>query len=399
MKSALVLGAVLAASIGIAWGGPTTARGSAPSRMVATPRRSLTTLPSAFQPLRVWTDGSWTVWTDGYSRGRFTVFESADAGQRWQAIPVPAGIPSEAASIRGTMGASAHNGQPQVAVQPGGHIWLAWHDLKQSRMTVALTDNNGRQWARAYTSVADLASIVAQVTFVNPQDGWIVVGGQGFTGSIPYWIYRTTDGGAQWQGTSPKTANEVPFPTYDAADLVFPSARVGWLAFTSTSPGVYLYRTTDAARRWQRVSLAPPPDLLVTTAVAGPSFGAHGRDGLLLVQYQTRAGRAGFAAYQTKNDGITWQRMPGTFPVPRKTVIHGSAVLAGRIAWVWVGSVLAKTTDGGAHWIEAPSPLGPLPSDWLPSMVLVNRTTAWGINQHVQLAITRNGGSVWHAVK
>lgn len=167
------------------------------------PLHQIFCLTKNFRPTSVLSTGSKSVWVAGYQRNRFVLLASLNGGVKWTKISVPSPIPGQLANTSALAQNHDNLAVPQIAVKPGGHIGIAWRGLRKSVVHVALTHNDGHHWNLTTVAVnGPMANWVSAITFVNAQDGWLLVGGGGFVGSAPLWIYRTTDGGAQWHATT-----------------------------------------------------------------------------------------------------------------------------------------------------------------------------------------------------
>lgn len=91
--------------------------------------------------------------------------------------------------------------------------------------------------------------------WLNAQDGWLLVGGEGDMGSMPMYLYRTTTGGKSWSYAAPTASNQ-PFPTatstYGGPAIAFHTPMQGWLAQIDYSGNfVDLYTTADGGQQWR----------------------------------------------------------------------------------------------------------------------------------------------------
>jgi hypothetical protein len=129
------------------------------------------------------------------------------------------------------------------------------------RTVVFGTGDGGRTWAEsAPFAVSAPASLLS---FAGPGDGWLLASYGGTMGQDPVWLYRTTDAGRRWSlvaATPPSGAGGSGLPVdCDKAGLAFAAAQVGWLASAcnATSPDVLLVTRAGGAR-WAPQPLPVP---------------------------------------------------------------------------------------------------------------------------------------------
>ncbi len=100
-----------------------------------------------------------------------------------------------------------------------------------------------------------LANGHQQPYWLNAQDGWLLVGGEGEMGSMPMYVYRTTTDGKSWNYVAPTASNQ-PFPTatstYGGPAMAFQTPMRGWLAQIDYSGHfIELYTTADGGQQWR----------------------------------------------------------------------------------------------------------------------------------------------------
>jgi photosystem II stability/assembly factor-like uncharacterized protein len=236
----------------------------------------------------------------------------------------------------------------------------AWE--RQEGVVVRTTDG-GRTWLRAATT--SRRAILRDVTFVDRDHGWAVGDQQLEAGGQSGLASRTSDGGRTWTdmlvpGTS--SLSEVHFvdqrvgwaldsdgkvaSTVDGGaswsvvavgllhiQAAFGNATEGWLAGTSTEPGVVL-ATVDGGRTWSRVGELPEEP--VSVQLVGP--------GRLRVMVGGPP-----VAYDSTDGGRTWTALPSTLPRNVNRVRWYDARL-GWAAPAGIPGCAYETRDGGATW-------------------------------------------------
>src|SRR5947209_17036131 len=148
----------------------------------------------------------------------------------------------------------------------------------------------------------------SQVQCVNAQDGWVLADfGGGAAGSQAVNIFRSTDGGRTWSIVTPRPGNppgSLPFSGHKSG-MGWASATTGWVAgcICAAENTVLLYRTQDGGVNWQPQSL-PLPSLQAVITTQPPVF-FSATEGLLPVTFSN--GKGGIlAVYATRDGGTTW---------------------------------------------------------------------------------------------
>jgi len=105
------------------------------------------------------------------------------------------------------------------------------------------TNTNGESWSDITPAGADIAD--GGVSFLNSQYGWVVDSDQ-----YSVTVYRTSDGGADWQVSSTTVTRQ----TGGGASLTFMSPSTGWIdvpvVSSSNWPTGLLLKTVDGGRTW-----------------------------------------------------------------------------------------------------------------------------------------------------
>jgi photosystem II stability/assembly factor-like uncharacterized protein len=229
---------------------------------------------------------------------------------------------------------------------------------------VFATTNGGRTWTKSATLRA--VSFASQVSFANPQHGFLMLGGNGGTmGEDQVWLYQTSDAGKHWSlaAASPgETGAAFPaqqgpgrIPTEcDKYGLDFPTATAGWIASTCNAGLTNgLLVSHDGGTSWSDQSLPIPATICAGRAcfVRGPQF--VGGAGFVTVDPQP----GGPALLETRDLGQTWERiaLPAGVRYPQITFFsptQGALVVAG--SQDSFQSTFYTTTNGGQTWTPVP---------------------------------------------
>ncbi len=202
-------------------------------------------------------------------------------------------------------------------VQSFAFAQLEWHDLQNQGLF--------------------LQTRFEDVYFTNASTGFLV----GFSGQI----YKTTDGGTNWQNTAPVAASQI-------RSVEFLDDGVTGIAGTLSGQ---LYRTTNAYT-WTDVSSTIPDTGIDKRSICGI---AHFNDNYYAVGWWA-SNKAKF--YKSTDKGLTWTTT--VFDTSLVSNLADVLFLSADTGFVAGGknttgqqyssnrSVVLKTTDGGATWVK-----------------------------------------------
>ena len=204
--------------------------------------------------------------------------------------------------------------------------------------------------ARSVPSAPMLASqYSATYDFVTPSTGWALVVDQSAQPANVY-VYRTTDGAKRWQEQFAASAQPA------RSGIRFFDRNHGLIFFGFPAQ---LYRTSDAGNQWTLVGM--PPDTATAITFTDPLHG------WVLAQEPGE----GFAKhfFTTTNGGSSWTEMPW----PQWAVWGGQGGGIGsdlqfrRTNEGWLGAsadqpTVYSTTDGGSSWQAHALPSLPKPN-------------------------------------
>ena len=223
-----------------------------------------------------------------------------------------------------------------------------------------VTTDGGRSWTHSAPLRAE--STVSQVSFADPQHGFLLLGGDdGAMGQDSVWLYRTSDGGAHWSpaaatpAPSGGTVDSRPGPgqipaACDKTGLTFPTATTGWIASTCNAGlADALLVSRNGGTSWSDQSLPLPATTCAGGGcmVEGPKF-VHGV-GLMTVEAQPD----GAALLVTRDLGQTWAQLPlpAGLQYPQVTFFSPTqGVLVAGEAQGAFGGTFYTTDDGGQSW-------------------------------------------------
>jgi photosystem II stability/assembly factor-like uncharacterized protein len=229
---------------------------------------------------------------------------------------------------------------------------------------VFATTNGGRTWTKSAPLRA--VSSASQVSFADPQHGFLMLGGNGGAmGEDQVWLYRTSDGGEHWSLAAASPADGVAvaaqpdsgrIPTEcDKNGLNFPTDTTGWIASTCNAGLTNgLLVSQDGGTSWSDESLPLP----ATTCAGGACFvrGPQFVGGVGFVTVDPEPGAGGPALLETGNLGRTWKQiaLPAGIEYPQITFFSPTqgVLVAGGSQDSFQGTFYT-TANGGRTWTPA----------------------------------------------
>lgn len=251
-------------------------------------------------------------------------------------------------------------------------------------ISIMRTVDGGAHWQES--TVADLAALdVTYVEFSDAAQGWLFVSHGAAAGSEGGALYRTTDGGVQWErvAVTSNAPGQLPFGG-DKNGLAFINSSTGWLTGSSAAPAPFFYASHDGGSTWHRQDLAVPAGVEIAgTNVAVPRFFSATAG-----EFEIDANRT--VVYVTEDGGATW--------TPRLGPALGKAFFLNEsTGWLVShdGKAVYTTTDGGKTWNgHQPDRL----LGQLYALDFVSNTTGFAIlasgTGHPVL-VTKDGGLTW----
>lgn len=242
----------------------------------------------------------------------------------------------------------------------GSHAWLAATpgglDATTS-ITVFLTTDGGLSWKQGAPvgipgPTLNVSNTPPSVYFIDSTHGWLSVSGTA-GGADSDFLYRTSDGGVNWQSTADSSSQPL---LRGMAQVAFVSLTTGWLTGCGCAPAPLLV-THDGGATWKTQALPPPSDGSCPCGVTPPVF-FDPTHGMLLLVSSTLSQ----TLLMTSDGGDTWSAplLPAKFlqDVSFTDANHGWAIagpdaLLGSAVYV----PLYSTVDGGRNWVLVPNNL------------------------------------------
>lgn len=240
-------------------------------------------------------------------------------------------------------------------------------------ITIYRTTNGGVQWNSA-TMTTKLpkalgGQIPQSITFLNSSNGWMTtrVVNTSTGATLPGALYHTSDGGQTWK----LVATTVAAGTIGFQSTFFVSPAIGFTVASKQAQGVNagvpnlatseLYRTTDGGSTWHLVHLPLGPRTGLT--LYPPTFFQNGT-AMLPVVTAAKGSQQTLELYQSTDTGASWQLVWNlqTGPLPSNPTLQFFNPKVGVMAW---NGWFFSTADGWKHVQSHPLPLSQGNINWL----------------------------------
>lgn len=296
-----------------------------------------------------------------------TLLGTKDGGRHWMAVEASSQQLEEKGPI--IIGSGSSSALLKVFFLDKQEGWVGGEDG-----FVLHTSDGGEHWEQV--AVVTLAPITG-IHFVKAQTGWMLAGGQ---------VYRTADGGKEWQlATLPISAFGASGGYDWDGELVFLNEKTGWAVVDRST----VFRTEDGGKTWLGTYLG---NTATTLAFTGEKHGCVGGSGI----------------HCTEDGGQTWASRlaidaDGSVIEGRYLNIQGLSFADAKTGWAvgGTGSVggsnmqIFKTEDGGKSWRMI--------SRHSYGAYFVNAKVGWnvqdGLAKSSWIVRTDDGGDTWKTQK
>jgi len=312
--------------------------------------------------------------------------------------------------------------------------WVAAVFDESSNVTILRTADGGNSWTHADLCQPQYIQYIQDcfLSFPDTDKGWLMLIPDHGMNSMPGDLYRTDDGGANWQlinstrgnysyeddteGTKPGFADQHPY-LVSSGSITFQDASNGWLlGQLTTTTRAFLFVTQDAGQDWQVKQFTSPPSLhdgRIEPEELPRFFGKEGIVGTSFVPNDNDSTNFYMVIYHTDDGGETWQP---TTPVKFDGVWN---FISSKKGWMWspeprsststapVKGILYRTDDGGETWkpLQAENGLEKYLThgENIVQLDFVDEDCGWAIarDEHnlTQLLQTTDSGQTWNAVQ
>ncbi len=201
---------------------------------------------------------------------------------------------------------------------------------------VMLSADDGESWTRSSVRQGMHSDCIVRALLADPRSTGVIYAG------TDKGLYRSDDAGAKWRlRDTPMTGSTVWSMAIDPVDPNVMFAGTG----TPSKPGIY--RSTDAGKGWQHLS--------VEIAEECPNVGVPRPTGIAIDPIDHRHVWVGLevdGVRHSTDGGDTWTRLNGQIPNPD---VHNVLVVAGppKSVFTLVNDDVWRSTDDGATWQAA----------------------------------------------
>jgi photosystem II stability/assembly factor-like uncharacterized protein len=323
----------------------------------------------------------------GWAAGSGTnrILRTTNGGSHWIDVTPPAAK----AGTWITFFLDANNAWLASSLQPGS-------SSPDFSVTIYRTSDGGRNWQQSGQAGAD-QGWPASLDFVDRTHGWLFMRLGGAAGSEGVALYETANGGTTWtknpEADPSGNPGHLPLSCSKAAP-VFLNSTTGWIpGACNAGGGPFFYVTHDAGQTWWDAGLSLPAGYSGSCMCGISSLRfSDARNGVFVLDIYGTDGLPHNFLYTTHDAGTSWQPGP-TLPTNGYTADFINAT----VGWTLDAkkNTILQTDDGGQHW----STLGAVPStQGVMDLQFVNATVGWAMGSETAgntLIKTSDGGRTW----
>lgn len=258
------------------------------------------------------------------------------------------------------------------------------------------TVDGGLNWTISSTPFSG-----GDLSFLDPNNGWMLADLGVGAGSNAVAIFQTTDGGGTWAQTytndpnNPEAGKSLPLGGLKSG-IVPLNMQTAWVAGVIYSSGTpYLYRTYDGGHTWSQVDLPLPAgaEKFELDIDRDQMRFVSPNDGFLIVRMAGDSTQT--AVYVTSDAGNSWTLTPTLLPNA-----GASSFISAQEAVLYNGQQFYITRDAARTWtIISPNVTF---GDSFAALDFIDLNTGWVVtldaNNHRSLYRTNDGGATWTPV-
>ena len=322
--------------------------------------------------------------TTGWASASSLLLRTTDGGHTWRDVTPPDPL--------------ATSGEPLWFFLDGQRGWVIYdlplESFAPKPSIVWRTQDAGRSWAPSSSlNAGENPFKPGYLSFGDAQNGWLMCPAEGAAGHMYGVLFRTTDGGTNWE------FQPYSMPSATSSAMVFADAHTGvvTLGFSAFSVPV-VYWTFDGGDTWQQKSLPPPADesdLFERGYVGTDSpvfFSAQSLGALVNVKLRLDNAMKTFF-YLTRDRGATWQIAP-IGETHDEVSLSSPWVLqfvTPEVGWA-LGRDIYQTRDSGKTWQYFRRVY------WNGQFSFINEKMGWAAvrsREGTAFVQTANGGRTW----
>lgn len=311
------------------------------------------------------------------------VLRTTDGAASWHDV-----TPSQLKALVTSANVAAGSATPDVLFLGSTRAWTS-----ADGWLVATTDG-GRTWR----NIAQLPAACVPFQFVDPTHGWCEATGAAM-GSESVVLYRTVDAGLHWQRVSaakPGSTSKGTLPFQCEKPIRFTSETVGWAGLSCSGYVSHVYETTDAGTYWSARTIGAIPSSLAKDeiSVVPPMLSGVLGAGVMLVNNDV-------VMYRSENRGASWRAV-----VPPGRLQPWDADVISPLQWRLADDRHIESTDTGGRTWTTITPNWPIPPAKaglnLPDLSFASPQVAWGTYYEPNGSVvirTTDGGAQWTKVR
>jgi len=295
------------------------------------------------------------------------VMRSADGGETWRRVGIDQGIHSDAI-VRNLIN---HPNQPEIV--------FAGTDRGLLR-----SENAGQDWKLVDSPLSDYCVWSLAIDPVEPD---VMFAGTGTPS--PAAIFRSEDGGQNWEQRPVEVAKECPavgVPRVTGIAIDPENRKSIWVGFEVDG----VRRSTDGGESWVSINGGiPNPDIHNVAVTAGPP-----KTVIVVVNNDV---------YTSTDDGVTWKAVGAKEAFPF-TYPRGIMVQPGKsnVIFLTLGDTtpgrtgaLMRSNDTGQTWERLPLPVEPNTAMWVVGTNPLDANVIFAGSRYGYLYRSDNGGDSW----
>ena len=321
---------------------------------------------------------------DGWGVTETQVVRTNDGGITWYSVSPP-GVTEAGYSV-------------YVDFLDAGHAWVQVPDYDNypNGGTLYRTTDGGITWVSNSSPFS-----TAEITFLDPDNGWALAGLGVAAGSNAVAIYQSKDGGVTWtqkyvnNPTNASASGSLPFGGLKSgiAPLDMETAWVYGVTYSMGTP--YLFRTDDGGRNWTEVVL-PLPEGSENSELGiepGQMKFVSSEAGFIAMRLTSDISR--LAVYVTQDGGTTWTLTP-------TLILDGGSAdfMSAEGMVIYNGQQFYVTHDSARTWSIIPPDVKF--GEIFAGMDFVDPSTGWlvtlDLTNQRSLYRTNDGGATWFPV-